>query len=168
MMCREHLACLLREIGSCTTRLPANIVLPSPFRTCVRQHCQRWKQLRHRTGRHLVMLVVRCTWLPGVCCVIERLCELYEYHISHWLNSPEVLYNCIILIIINLNWMCDCLIIKMIYLRLCIFMLLKCVWLCVTYVDVMLQECRGIMKAWNRRKACPNSSACIRPPDNLL
>jgi hypothetical protein len=41
-------------------------------------------------------------------------------------------------------------------------------WLCVAYVDVMLQGCRDRMKAQNRRKACPDSSACIRPPENLL
>jgi len=39
--------------------------------------------------------------------------------------------------------------------------------LCVAYVDVMLQECLGRMEAQNRRKACPNSSTCIRPPENL-
>jgi len=33
-----------------------------------------------------------------------------------------------------------------------------------SYVDVMLQECRGRIKAQNRRRACPNSSACVRPP----
>jgi hypothetical protein len=167
-MCREQLACLLREIGSSTTRLSANIILPSPFRTCVRQHCQRWKQLRDRTGRHLVMLVVRCTWLPGVCSAIKRLCELYVYHSSHWLNSLQVLHYINHYYSVMNMWLFnnknDIPAIMYFY----VINILVFSWPCVAYVDVMLQECRGRMKAQNRRKAYPNSFACIGPPENLL